>query len=313
MRILVTGGAGFIGSHLVERLAVDHEVTVLDDFNTYYSPRLKSDNLADILDSIRLVRGDIRDLKVTRQTFEAGRFEVVIHLAARAGVRPSLEDPVLYSDVNCTGTMNLLELSREFNVPKFIFASSSSVYGNNEKTPFHEDDPVDHPISPYAATKRSGELFCANAHALYGLDVACLRFFTVYGPRQRPDMAINKFTRWIDAGTPITMFGDGTTRRNYTFVSDIIDAITGLLDKHRGFSIYNLAGDKSVLLSELIGVIGRELGKDPVIDCQPMQPGDVDRTEADISRLQELTGYAPRVGIEEGIRQYVAWYRERGQ
>ncbi|MGE4159849.1 MAG: GDP-mannose 4,6-dehydratase, partial [Planctomycetota bacterium] len=206
MRILVTGGAGFIGSHLVERLVDRHEVTVLDDFNAYYSPRIKSDNITAVMDRIRLVRGDIRDRKVARQCFEAGRFETVVHLAARAGVRPSLEDPVLYSDVNCTGTMNLLELSRETGVKRFFFASSSSVYGNNAKVPFHEDDNVDHPISPYAATKRAGELFCSHYHSVFGMECACLRFFTVYGPRQRPDMAIHKFTRAIDEGRKVTMF-----------------------------------------------------------------------------------------------------------
>ena len=309
MKILVTGGAGFIGSHLVERLVEGHEVTVLDDFNAYYSPRVKSDNITGVMERIRLLRGDIRDRKVTRQCFETGRFEAVVHLAARAGVRPSLEDPVLYSDVNCNGTMNLLELSREFGIRRFFFASSSSVYGNNTKVPFHEDDNVDHPISPYAATKRAGELFCSNYSALFGIECACLRFFTVYGPRQRPDMAIHKFTRAIDEGRQVTMYGDGSTHRNYTFVDDIVEGILGLMERHRGFGIYNIGGAAAVRLGDLITLIGRTLGKEPKIERLPMQPGDVDRTEADISRLRKLTGYNPRTPLEAGLMEFVAWYK----
>jgi UDP-glucuronate 4-epimerase len=311
IKILITGGAGFIGSHLAQKLASQADVTVFDDFNTYYSPRLKTDNLADIVDKISLVRGDICDLKVTRQLFERSPFNLVIHLAARAGVRPSLKDPVLYSDVNCTGTMNLLELCREFDVKRFFFASSSSVYGNNLKVPFYEDDPVELPISPYAATKRAGELFCANYHALYGIECACLRFFTVYGPRQRPDMAIHKFTRWTDEGKPITVFGDGSTRRNYTYVDDIVEGVRGLLESHKGYAIYNLAGARSILLMDLIHLIGKKLGKIPKVEFHPPQPGDVERTEADISRLQSLTGYCPKVSLEEGVEKYISWYRRQ--
>jgi UDP-glucuronate 4-epimerase len=309
MKVLVTGGAGFIGSHLVEKLIPEHDITVLDDFNTYYSPRIKTDNIAGFLDKIQLVKADIRNVKLCRQVFEKNTFDLVIHLAARAGVRPSIEDPLLYSEVNCSGTMNLLELCRQYDVKRFFFASSSSIYGNNEKVPFHEEDAVDHPISPYAATKRAGELFCSNYHHLYGMEIACLRFFTVYGPRQRPDMAIHKFTHAIDTGKPISIFGDGTTRRNYTYISDIIEGITGLLEKHKGYDIYNLAGGSSILLKDLIALIGRKLGKEPKIELKPMQPGDVDRTEADIEKLKKLTAYAPRVNVEEGIEKFIVWYQ----
>lgn len=309
MNILVTGGAGFIGSHLVERLVSDHKVTVIDDFNTYYSPRIKTDNLVGVIDHINLVNGDIRDRKITRSIYENGSFDAVVHLAARAGVRPSIQDPFLYSDVNCNGTMNLLELAKEFEVPRFFFASSSSVYGNNTKVPFHEDDPVENPISPYAATKRAGELFCANYHELYGIEIACLRFFTVYGPRQRPDMAIHKFTRAIEEAKPISMFGDGSSIRNYTYVTDIVEGVLGLMEKHKGFGIYNLAGDGSINLKDLIVLIGEKLGKEPIVEQKEMQPGDVNRTVADFSRLSALTGYNPQFPIEKGIEEFVKWYR----
>jgi UDP-glucuronate 4-epimerase len=309
MNILVTGGAGFIGSHLVERLIPEHKVTVLDDFNTYYSPRIKTDNLVASMDDIVLVNGDIRNRKVTRTLFQDGEFDLVLHLAARAGVRPSIEDPFLYSDVNCNGTINLLELCREFGVKRFFLASSSSVYGNNKKIPFHEDDAVENPISPYAATKRAAELFCANYHELYDMEVACLRFFTVYGPRQRPDMAIHKFTRAIEEGQSIKMFGDGSSARNYTYVSDIVDGLVGLIDKHKGFAIYNLAGDGSITLKDLIALIAEKLGKEAIVQEEAMQAGDVDRTVADFSRLKELTGYNPQYPIEKGIEEFVKWYR----
>jgi UDP-glucuronate 4-epimerase len=309
MKILITGGAGFIGSHLVEKLILEHKVTVIDDFNTYYSPRIKTDNLSSSLDHIGMVNGDIRDRKVTRQVFEKGTFDVVIHLAARAGVRPSIEDPFLYSDVNCNGTMNLLELSREFGVKRFFFASSSSVYGNNKKLPFHEDDAVENPISPYAATKRAGELFCANYHKLFNIEIACMRFFTVYGPRQRPDMAIHKFTKAIETSKEITMFGDGSTERNYTYVSDIVEGVLGLLQHHKGFGIYNLAGNGSITLKNLITLIGEKCGKKPLINQIEMQQGDVDRTVADFTKLQNLTGYNPQFPIEKGVEEFVTWYR----
>jgi len=310
MNILVTGGAGFIGSHLVESLIKQsHKVTVLDDFNTYYSPRIKTDNLVPSMDDINLVNGDIRDRKITNSVFENGEFDLVIHLAARAGVRPSIQNPFLYSDVNCNGTMNLLELSKQYGVKRFFFASSSSVYGNNKKIPFHENDPVENPISPYAATKRAGELFCANYHELYDIEIACLRFFTVYGPRQRPDMAIHKFTKAIENGDTITMFGDGTSERNYTYVEDIVEGVLGLIEKHKGFEIYNLAGDGSIELKDLITLIAEKCGKEAKIQQQDMQPGDVDRTVADFTRLRELTGYNPQFPIDKGIEEFVNWYK----
>jgi UDP-glucuronate 4-epimerase len=313
MKILITGGAGFIGSHLADRRrrAGDH-VTVLDDFNDFYDPRAKRANVAGHLGDpeYRLVEGDIRDRSLVDSLFETGSFDAVVHLAARAGVRPSLAAPALYEEVNCVGTIHLLEAARGFGAPKFVFASSSSVYGINSKLPFSEEDPISRPVSPYATTKRSGELLAFNYHHLYGLDLACLRFFTVYGPRQRPEMAIAKFTRAVLEGREIPFYGDGTSRRDYTYIDDILDGLEAALDRCRGFEIVNLGGSHPVTLSELVRMIELAAGGKASLRRMPDQPGDVPATYADVSKAKRLYGYEPRVPLEEGLRRYVEWVRK---
>lgn len=312
-KILVTGGAGFIGSHLCEALLdAGHEVVSIDNFNDYYDPQIKRRNVAHLLcrNHYSLIEGDILDAARLTEIFRQSKFDVVVHLAARAGVRPSIREPLLYQKVNVEGATNLLELARNFGVGKFIFGSSSSVYGENKKVPFSEDDPVDHPISPYAATKRAGELICYTYHHLYQLPVTCLRFFTVYGPRQRPDMAIHKFTKSIFEHKKITMFGDGSSRRDYTYISDIIDGITKSIIHCKGYHIYNLGESKTIELRALIQLIAESLGKQPLIEALPEQPGDVPITYADISKAKEEIGYDPKVGIEEGVKLFVKWFEE---
>ncbi len=314
MAVLVTGGAGFIGSHLVEKLLNEgREVVCLDDFNDYYDPALKRQNIADIAqkDAFALCEGDIRDEEFCEQIFSKHKVTEVVHLAARAGVRPSLEDPLLYQDVNVRGTLNLLELARRNEVRKFVFGSTSAVYGNSSAAPFTEDQPATEPISPYGASKRAAELFCHSYHQLYGLPTVCLRYFTVYGPRQRPDMAIHMFTRLIEQGKPITMFGDGTTKRDYTFYSDIIQGTVAALDADLDFEIINLGGSETTELREMIGLIENMLGKQAEIRRLPEQPGDVRMTCADVSKAQALLGYRPQVRLREGISLFVDWYRER--
>ncbi|NIR51190.1 NAD-dependent epimerase/dehydratase family protein [candidate division KSB1 bacterium] len=314
-RILVTGGAGFIGSHLSEMLlSQDFEVVCIDNFNEYYSPNSKRRNIGRLTkqDRFTLFEGDILNLDLLQQIFRNQRIDVVVHLAARAGVRASIKQPMLYQQVNVEGTTNLLEMAKEFEVEKFIFGSSSSVYGENKKVPFSEEDPVDHPISPYAATKKSGELICYTYHHLYELPVACLRFFTVYGPRQRPDMAIHRFTKNIYAGDAITMFGDGKSRRDYTYITDIIDGICKAIDCCESYHIYNLGESRTIELSELIELIGKCLSKKPKIETLPVQPGDVPITYADISKARNEIGYEPRIGIEQGVENFVKWYVEMG-
>ena len=320
MHILVTGGAGFIGSHLTRRLlARGDRVTALDDFNDYYDPARKRGNVAALLsreDSsdpsiYRVVEGDIRDAALVDRLFADGRFDAVIHLAARAGVRPSLAEPILYEDVNCIGTLRLLEAARRHGPKLFLFGSSSSVYGINEKIPFAEDDEVNQPISPYATTKRAGELLCYNYHHLYGFRTACLRFFTVFGPAQRPEMAIHKFTDLLWNGRPVPMYGDGSSRRDYTYVDDIVDGLVATLDLAPGFEILNLGGADTTSLKDLVHWIAEELAVEPRIDYLPAQPGDVPITYADVSKAARLLGYAPKVPIREGLRRFVAWYRER--
>ena len=300
MKILVTGGAGFIGSHVTEALLKRGEiVTVLDDFNDFYDPALKRRNVAGFP---RVIEGDIRG------KLPAEKFDAVIHLAARAGVRPSLAQPRLYSDVNIAGTQNLLEFARESGIRKFVFASSSSVYGVNQKIPFSEDDPIFKPISPYAATKLAGEALCHVYHHLYGLDMVCLRFFTVYGPRQRPDLAIRKFTQAILAGKPIDVFGDGSTRRDYTHIDDILQGVLAALDRKLGYEVINLGESRTVELRELISLIEKATGKSAKLNRQPLQPGDVPVTFADIAKARRLLDYNPRVPIEDGIARFVHWY-----
>jgi UDP-glucuronate 4-epimerase len=315
-QVLVTGGAGFIGSHCCERLLERGDaITVLDKFDDFYDPALKRRNVAaltarpDTAKRFRVVEGDIRDAALLRRVFDQTRFDAVLHLAAMAGVRPSLEKPALYFDVNVTGTSNLLEETRRTGVRRFVFGSSSSVYGVNENVPFREDDPVEKPISPYAVSKRCGELLAFSHHRLYGTACACLRFFTVYGPRQRPEMAIHRFASLIDAGKPITLYGDGGSRRDYTYVSDIVDGAVAALDRIDGFRIYNLGESRTVELRELVELLEAALGKKAVIDRKSDQPGDVPITFADVSRARAELDYRPQVPIEEGIRRFVAWFR----
>jgi UDP-glucuronate 4-epimerase len=308
-RILVTGGAGFIGSHVCERLLKrGDELVVLDNFNDFYDPALKRAN-ADLLTAARIVTGDIRDADLVAQLFAEGNFDAVIHLAAMAGVRPSLEDPLHYADVNVRGTLILLEELKRRPETKLVFASSSSVYGSNERIPFREADEIHHPVSPYAATKRSGELMCYTHHHLYGIPINCLRFFTVYGPRQRPEMAIAKFTRAILEREPIPFFGDGSTRRDYTYIDDIVDGVVGALDNCTDYRIYNLGESATTTLQDLVDELGRQCGVEPILDRQPLQPGDVMVTCADVTRAKEDLGYAPSVPVAEGLRRYVEWYQ----
>jgi len=312
--LLVTGAAGFIGSHLVERLLARGERVVgLDNFDDFYPPAVKRDNLAAAAEHerFRLVEGDVRDRERLERLLAEERVDVVVHLAARAGVRPSLERPELYADVNVRGTVAVFEAARRAGVGRVVYASSSSVYGGNTKVPFSEDDPVERPISPYAATKRATELLAATFHHLYGIEAIGLRFFTVYGPRQRPEMAIHKFTRLIAAGRPVPMFGDGSSRRDYTYIDDCIDGVVAAIDRARGYRIYNLGEARTVALAELIRLIGTALGAEPRIERLPAQPGDVPLTFADVSRARRELGYDPRIPIEDGIDRFVRWFQER--
>jgi UDP-glucuronate 4-epimerase len=313
-KILITGGAGFIGSHVTRRLLGRGDTVVcLDDFNDFYDPALKRENAASFAgrDDWRLVEGDIRDAALVDRLFRDERFDAVIHLAARAGVRPSLKEPILYEEVNCIGTLRLLEAARHHGPANFVFASSSSVYGVNEKVPFAESDPVDLPISPYATTKRAGELLCFNYSHLYGLRTSCLRFFTVYGPSQRPEMAIAKFTDLIARGKSVPLYGTGQTRRDYTYIDDIVDGVVAALDLGPRFEIFNLGGSQTTALIDLVHWIAAELGVEPRVEMLPEQPGDVPITFADVDKARRLLGYEPKVPIREGLRRYVAWYRER--
>ncbi len=314
-RVLVTGGAGFIGSHLTRRLlGRGDQVTALDDFNDFYDPARKRVNVLPFLSdpAWRLVEGDIRDFGLVDRLFREGSFDAVVHLAARAGVRPSLAEPILYEDVNCIGTLRLLEAARRHGPKTFVFGSSSSVYGINEKVPFAETDEVNQPISPYATTKRAGELLCFNYHHLYGLETTCLRFFTVYGPAQRPEMAIHKFTDLLARGKAVPLFGDGSTRRDYTYVDDIVDGLVASLDLSPGFEIVNLGGAETTSLAELVEWLAAELAVPALIEYLPTQPGDVPITYADVSKARQLLGYSPKVPIREGLRRFVAWYRQHG-
>jgi UDP-glucuronate 4-epimerase len=312
MRILVTGGAGFIGSHLVERLLREgHSVTVVDDFNDYYDPRIKRANVAGFSQGAQIEEVDIRDAARVSSIIAAGKFDAIVHLAARAGVRPSIQQPELYLDVNIKGTLNLLEAARQSNVSRFIFASSSSVYGLCTRIPFSEDFPISQTISPYAATKMACEQFCSNYAHLYGIRMVCLRFFTVYGPRQRPDLAIHRFTDRIFHGKPIEQFGDGTTRRDYTYIEDIIQGVMASLT-YEGpiFDIINLGENETTTLKDLISAIEKGLGKQAIIKQLPEQPGDVPLTCADISKARRLLGYKPSTPISQGIPKFIDWYLE---
>ena len=314
---LITGGAGFIGSHLVDRLLAANveRITVIDDFNDFYNPSIKRDNIREHLKDPRysIHEIDIRDEAALEQLFKGNNFDCVVHLAARAGVRPSLSEPQLYTETNINGTVNLLELARQHNIKQFVFGSSSSVYGINAKVPFSEDDPIRQPISPYAATKGAGELLCHTYSHLYGLRCVCLRFFTVYGPRQRPDLAIHKFAKLISQHKPIPVFGDGSTRRDYTYIDDIIDGVTAAIDYDKSnYEVINLGESRTVELRELISLLEKELDTHAVIERQPPQPGDVPQTFADISKARTLLNYQPKTQIEEGLRRFVEWFRMSG-
>ena len=311
MEILVTGGAGFIGSHLVERLLADgHGVAVIDDFNSFYAPATKRANLAAARGRIALHELDLgRDAEGVARVVREGRFDAVVHLAARAGVRPSIKDPRLYVEANVTGTLNLLEAARQHGVGRFVFASSSSVYGLCQHPPFREDEPLPGTISPYAATKLAGEQLCSSYAHLYKIKTVCLRFFTVYGPRQRPDLAIHQFTRRIHRGQPIDQFGDGTTRRDYTFIDDIIQGVAAALTyEDAGFDIFNLGESATTPLRDLIRLIETALDRPARVNRLPEQPGDVPLTCADISKARRLLSYAPTTPIALGIPKFVEWY-----
>jgi len=315
-RILVTGGAGFIGSHLVDHLLLDDSfhVTVVDNFNDFYDPAIKRANITPHLatENFELVEADISDPRAMEDLFARSKFDCVVHLAARAGVRPSLEAPLAYETTNVRGTFTLLEAARRNKVPRFVFGSSSSVYGVNSRVPFSEDDPVASPISPYAVTKIAGEAACHTYSHLYGLRIVCLRLFTVYGARQRPDLAIHKFARLISKGLPIPMFGDGTTRRDYTYIDDIIAGLFAAMKYDRTqFEVINLGESRTVELRRLVELIEQALGKRAIIDHQPQQPGDVPVTFADVSKARRLLGYEPATQIEAGIERFVEWFQKQ--
>lgn len=316
--ILITGAAGFIGSHLTEKLlASGEEILGLDNLCDFYDRKLKKHNLEiikniDPENNFSFAEVDIRNSEKLKRIFGKYSIDTIIHLAAMAGVRPSIEDPILYQEVNVRGTQNLLECAKEFEIKKFIFASSSSVYGNNKKTPFAETDNVDHPISPYAATKKAGELLCYTYHDLYEIDIICLRFFTVYGPRQRPDLAIHKFARIMQKRKPIPFYGDGSTARDYTFIDDIVDglkkSLKWLRDNANVYEIINLGNNKPVKLSRLVEVVSEHFEHDIQINRLPIPKGDVIITFADISKATNLFEYDPKTSIEAGLDEFFKWF-----
>jgi len=311
MKVLITGAAGFIGSHLSERLLAEGQTVVgVDNFDDFYDPQIKRRNINDCVKdkNFQLIEADIRDSAAMDKTVGDG-IEIIVHLAAKAGVRPSIARPLLYADVNVNGTMVLLEAAKKYKVGRFIFGSSSSVYGNNEKVPFSEDDNVDFPISPYAATKRGGELICHTYYYLYGIHITCLRFFTVYGPRQRPDLAIHRFAKLIEQDKPIPVYGDGTMMRDFTYIDDIIDGTVAAMNKCEGFNIYNLGKSQPITVNDLITEIEKVLGKKAVKKYLPPQPGDVERTYADISKAVRELGYNPSTNIQTGLANFTTWLR----
>ncbi|MBN1765526.1 MAG: GDP-mannose 4,6-dehydratase [Sedimentisphaerales bacterium] len=312
MKIVVTGAAGFIGSHLSEALlAQGVHVVGLDNFDDFYDPAVKRDNLSVCRENnlFTLIEGDIRDRVCIDSILSAQDIDMIVHLAARAGVRPSITDPLGYQDVNVTGTLVLLEAAREYGIKKFIFASSSSVYGNNKKVPFSEEDNVDFPISPYAATKKAGELICHTYHHLYDIDITCLRFFTVYGPRQRPDLAIHKFARLIEDDHAIPVYGDGSMARDFTYIDDIIQGVLAAMERCRGYEIYNLGESRPYRLDSLIKAIENALGKKAQMERLPVPPGDVRQTFADITKARTQLGYHPQTDLPEGLERFVKWLR----
>ena len=315
---VVTGAAGFIGSHVVEALIARGDTVVgVDDFNDFYDPAVKRENAAALAasSSFRMQEGSILDDATLRAALADAPPSAVVHLAAWAGVRPSIERPALYQKQNVEGTVALLDALRaafpRARLPRFVFASSSSVYGENEKVPFHEDDRVDHPISPYAATKKAGELLTYTYHHLFGFDVAALRFFTVYGPRQRPDLAIHKFAQKMADGDPIPLYGDGSTSRDYTYVADTVQGVLAAVDKQHGWRTYNLGNSRTVRLDELVDQLSRALGVEAKIERLPPQPGDVPITYADVTRARDELGYAPAYPFEKGLAAFAAWFWAR--
>jgi len=313
MKVLITGAAGFIGSHLSERLLNDGLIVVgVDNFDDFYDPQIKRRNLKGCLKNknFQLVEADIRDSTAMDKTVSSS-VEIIVHLAAKAGVRPSIEKPLLYADVNINGTMVLLEAAKKNKVNKFIFGSSSSVYGNNKKVPFSEEDNVDFPISPYAATKKACELICHTYHHLYGISITSLRFFTVYGPRQRPDLSIHKFAKLIEQGSPIPVYGDGSMMRDFTYIDDIIDGTVAAMNKCTGFNLYNLGESRPISVNNLIVEIEKALGKKTVKKYLPPQPGDVERTFADVTKAVNELGYKPNTTIQTGLAKFVQWLRQK--
>ncbi len=313
-RILVTGGAGFIGSHLIDSLLeTEREVICLDSFDDFYDPQIKRGNIKSDLKkgNFKLIEGDLRDRGFLEELFKKNRIAKIIHLAARAGVRASLKNPVLYEEVNVEGTLNLLELAKKHGLEQFLFASSSSVYGAKIQIPFREEEKLGKLLSPYAVSKRGGELLSYTYSHLYGLPVTILRFFTVYGPRQRPEMAIHNFTRLINEGREVPMFGNGTSRRDYTYISDIINGIISALEKQFSYEIFNLGNSRTLQLRELISLIEKSLGREANVKEFPPQPGDVPITCADISKSKKFLNYDPRVNMEEGISRFVDWYKRK--
>jgi UDP-glucuronate 4-epimerase len=314
MNFLVTGGAGFIGSHVCEKLLRDgHSVWAFDNLNDFYAPQLKRKNIREIQSLAKpfeFFHGDICDPTALAEIFSSVKFDQVIHLAARAGVRPSLQQPALYQRVNVEGTVNVLEAARKSGVKKIILASSSSVYGVNSKIPFCESDPIFSAVSPYATSKLACEALGHVWHHVYKMDVTMLRFFTVYGPRQRPDLAIHKFTKLIDAGKPIPVFGDGSSARDYTFISDIVDGVMAATKREFGFEIFNLGDSQPVKLSKLISLIENALAKKAIIESHPMQLGDAPITFADISKAQQKLCYNPKINIKTGIKLFADWFKK---
>jgi len=311
--ILVTGAAGFIGSHLCQKLLAEGQGVVgLDNFDPFYDPAVKRANVTQCKNSkgFEFVEGDIRDVDFVEATLKSRNIDVIVHLAAKAGVRGSIEDPLGYADVNVNGTVVMLEAAKKYGINKFVFASSSSVYGNNKKVPFCESDNVDFPISPYAATKKAGELICHTYSHLYNMNITCLRFFTVYGLRQRPDLAIHKFARLIEAGQAIPVFGDGSMQRDHTYIDDIIDGVVAAMEACKGFEIYNLGNSTPVRLDELISEIEKLLGKKAVLNRLPLQPGDVKQTYADITKASQQLGYIPKTDLAKGLAKFMEWFRE---
>lgn len=314
MNILVTGGAGFIGSHVCEHfIKLGHNITALDNFDSFYPITFKKLNLIQLNQSkqFKFYKIDIRDEEVLNEIFSSEKVDLVIHLAAKAGVRPSIHSIADYYDVNVNGTVSLLESMRKHNVRKMLFASSSSIYGNNPKVPFSETDRVDNPISPYASTKKSGELLCHVYNHLYNFDITCLRFFTVFGPRQRPDLAIHKFTRLIDEGKPIPFYGDGSTSRDYTYIDDLVQGINCAIHHLKGYQIFNLGESNVITLNRLVHTIEMSLNKKAILNKQPMQHGDVVKTYADISKARAEIGYNPKFDFETGIIEFVKWYKSQ--